>query len=109
MHQQFLFIKVLPSTESCRNSGVNGHCDAVHGRGENVSRVRHVDLLDKVVVLHDFTEFFDHDVGRIVDLAKEVLHIELLERAQKIFDSESAWICVIVRGVVVTQTEVKSS
>ncbi len=92
---------MLPSTERCRNSGVNGHCDAVHGRGENVSRVRHVDLPDKVVVLHDFAEFVDHDIGRVVDLAKEVVHIKLLERAQKIFDSESAWIRVVVRGVAV--------
>ncbi len=81
----------------------------MHGRGENVSRVRHVDLPDKVVVFHDFAEFVDHDVGPGVDFAKEVGNVELLERAQKIFDSESAWICVVVRGVVVTQTGMKSS
>ena len=54
----------------------------MNGRGKNVSRVGHVDLLDKVFIIHDLSELADHDVGVGVDLAKEVGHIELFERAQ---------------------------
>ena len=59
----FILKSVLPSAESCRNSCVNGHGDAVNGCGKNVSRVGNVDLLDKVVILHDLAELTDHDVG----------------------------------------------
>ena len=59
----FILKSVLPSAESSRNSCVNGHGDAVNCRRKNVSRIGHVDLLDKVVVIHDLAELADHNVG----------------------------------------------
>jgi hypothetical protein len=80
---------------------VNGSGDGVERHCKDIARFSHVDLLDKVVVLHDFAKFADHGVGRAVDLAKEVGHVELLERAQQIFDSESPGVRIVVRRIVV--------
>jgi hypothetical protein len=37
--------------------------DAVDGHGKDVSRIGHVDLVDKVLIFHHIPEFPDHDIG----------------------------------------------
>jgi len=85
-----------PGRESGRNPGVHGDGDAVSRHGEDVSRTCHVDLLNKVRVLHDFAKLLDHDVGRVVDLPEEVVDLELLQTSEQVLNPEAPWVGLVV-------------
>ena len=74
---------------------------------EDVARTGHVDLLDKVLVLHDVVELHDHDVGRVVDFAKEVVDLELLQASEQILNPEATRVGIVETRIRITRVVVK--